>query len=536
MKKIIRKHWPLLLLLGFHLLVNLLWLILDNTPPAWDQAAHIRSAVMANQWLSGELRISFVRLIKNFYAYPPLPYFLGAIWAFFTGIGIDQISFLGTLFLIISIIGLYVLVLEFWGQKRALAAAAIFSFMPVIYDISRDFLLDLSLTGWVVWGLWFWLKSEYLKKEKWIWGWWAALVLASFTKLSGFFYFIPMGIIALFKSLKNKDKKQILRLILGGVVWLLIVGCWWALNWGNIQHNIGLASQGEPITDPTNILSWQTWIHYFRLFIQHQLQPIPGLIFIVLLFSWLGRWGQENFKKVGKYLTVWLGALYFLFTLIHNKDFRYIMPLLSVAAIIMAVEIFRMKKELQTMVAWMLIIFWGVIFINNSFAWPISQRTVFASKTFVLGDLEWLGLDDYPVRPARLASWPNQEIVKKIYQISIAKGRQSCLMVVNWAQINDNNFRLQRDLLSSKGERLLDFHSTAPGQEFGSDQEIENYISGYTLAIVPEQGVEPAPFYGFNLQSLRQARDWLWNHPEKWKKEAEYLLPNKQKIYLFSRF
>ncbi len=534
-KKIGKPLSALYILIFFHLAVNIAWLVINKTPPAWDQAAHLRSTLMAREWLSGGLSISFVDLLKNFYAYPPLIYFTASIWAFFSGSGIDQISFINSLFFVIAILGVYKLVGDVWNRKTALVAAIIFSFMPVVYDISRNYLLDLPLTAWVVWGLWFWIKSDNLKKDNFAWGWWGMLILSSLTKLNGFIYFAPMGMISLIKAIKNKDQKRLKNIILGGVVWIIFVSCWWVVNWGNIHSYLtGLAGQGEPLTDPMNLLSWQTWIHYIRLFVQHQVQPVPAIIFFVCLGRWLTRWRENNFSKVEKNLTWWLLAVYVVFTIIRNKDFRFTLPLLSVVAIIMAVEIGRLKNIPQKIIISLLVFFWGAVFVNNSFGWPVKNWQV-TSSTFLIGDVEWLGLDDYPVVQAKPSLWPNEKIVKKMYEISLGSGKKNCLMAVNWAEINDNNFKLERDLISIKGDRYMEFFSTGTRPKFNNLTEIEDFMGNYQLALVSEKETDPAPFYAVNITSLKQARDWIWENQQLWQIVEEYSVPGDKKVYLFSR-
>ncbi len=534
-KKIGKQQSFLYGLIFFHLVANIIWLVIDKTPPAWDQAAHIRSVVMAREWLSGGLSVSFVELLKSFYAYPPLIYFLASIWTFFSGLGIDQVSFSNSLFFVLTILGVYKLAGDVWNRKVAIGAAIIFSFMPVVYDISRNFLLDLPLTVWVVWGIWFWIKSDGLKKEKYSWGWWGMLILSSLTKLNGFIYFAPMGIISLVRILKNSDSKRLKKLVLGGIVWILLVSWWWLANWDNIYNYLtGLAGQGEPLTDPMNLLSWQTWIHYIRLFVQHQAQPIPAIIFFVCLWQWLTRWKEASFSKSEKDLTWWLLAVYVIFTIINNKDFRFTLPALPIVAMIMAVEIEKLKNIPQKIVIFLLAFFWGMVFVNNSFSWPIKNLQV-SSKTFLIGDVEWLGLDDYPVSPARSALWPNEKIVKKMYEIALVSGKINCLTVVNWAALNDNNLKMERDLVSINGSKYIEFFSTGMRSRFESQQEIKKFADNYDLALVPGQEIAPAPFYAVNLISLKQARDWIWQNPETWKLEGEYDIPGNEKVYLFSR-
>ena len=174
------------------------------------------------------------------------------------------------------------------------------------------------------------------------------------------------------------------------------------------------------------------------------------------------------------------------------------------------------------------------MFINNSFGWPVKNWQV-TSSTFLIGDVEWLGLDDYPVSPARPRPWPNEKIIKKMYEMSLVSSKKNCLVVVNWAEINDNNLKLQRDLVSIRGSEHVEFFSTGMRANFENQQEIEEFMKNYDLALIPGKEIDPAPFYSVNLLSLKQARDWIWQNPDSWKLEGEYNIPGNEKVYLFSR-
>jgi hypothetical protein len=70
--KFIRKHSLLLCLLAFHFAANLAWLLIDNTPPAWDQAAHLRIAVLFRRWMTGDGENGLIQIVRSAYGYPPL--------------------------------------------------------------------------------------------------------------------------------------------------------------------------------------------------------------------------------------------------------------------------------------------------------------------------------------------------------------------------------------------------------------------------------------------------------------------------------
>lgn len=506
--------------------INIIWLAIDKTPPAWDQAAHIRSTVLVSNYFAGTFWGGLVDLIRSFGGYPPLIYFLGGAWASVLGVGVMQISFLNTIFLVLAIWGVYKL------SKEKLLAAVIFSLMPVIYDISRNFLLDLPLTVFVVWGLYFWIKSEDLKKDKYSLGLLLMLVFASLTKLNGFIYFLPIGLWIVLNNYKKIDVWM--RLIIGGAIYLVAVGWWWGINFQNIyQYLTGLAGQGEKLTDPMNLLDWVTWIHYFRLFFLHQAGPILAVVAVI---SWFKIPKTAENKK----LIWWAVVVYVIFTIIKNKDFRFTMPLLPLVAVWLGEwlsslrgardqatkqslgDCFRDKPFAMTMVG---LLFGWLLFnyVENSFGWPVKKPVLVVTPTFLIGDIEWIGWDDYPVQAASGVEWPNKRIIKEMI---LAKNddKSTVLVLIDSEQINDNNLKLYREMVTNSGDRVLEMHSV-----------YQPYFDGWNnfdAVLVGERTVDPAPFYATNLEYLKQARDFVWDNSERFEQVTEYDLPNKQKLFL----
>lgn len=486
-KEIFLGGWILLLLVG-----NILWLSWDKNPPAWDQAAHLKGIINSNLWLRGKFWGSFADLMKSFWGYPPLVYWLGGGWSLLVGTEVARITVLNSLFLILGVIGVYKL------SGKNLLAAILFSLFPVIYDISRNMLLDLALTVWVIWGLYFWLKRKDL-------AWLLMLVLASLTKLNGFIYFVPMVIISVWENYKSKEFWA--RAWLGLMLYFIMVAWWWSVNFQAIfQYLTGLAGQGETATDPMNLMSWVTWIHYFKLFFLQQIGPIVGIIFGISLF-WVDFKNQKNKK-----LWWWLAAIYIIFTVIKNKDFRFTMPLLPVVAVWFGEALTKIKQTwlILVLLGWM-----GFNYVENSFNWPIRKPVVVSSPTFLLGDINWIDFSDYPVREVRKEVWPDQKILAEIAD------ENSLLVVMNIAELNDNTLQFY----NLAGKNNLEIH----GIDRWGEREFD-YI------LVPDLMTESAPFYDVQLAKREAIVKEIWqkNNRRDYEIVAEYVLPqNKGTVYLF---
>ncbi len=489
-----KKLWLwLLFLVG----VNLVWLTIDKTPPAWDQAAHLRSVILVNQFLRGIFWGNLVDLIKSFGGYPPLIYVIGGLWSLVLGTSVAAVTAMNSVFLVLAIVGVWMLG-GFWP-------AVIFSLFPVVYDISRNFLLDLPLTVFVIWGLYFWLKKND-------WRWLLMLVLASLTKLNGFIYFAPMVLISLIQNFKSKELWM--KLVIAGAIYMLAVGWWWGINWQNIyQYLTGLAGQGEKLTDPMDLSNWVTWIHYFRLFFLNQAGPVLAIACVI-------SWFKIERNPKNRDLMWWVILVYVIFTIIRNKDFRFTMPILPVLALWLGESIKKAKNKMAVGVLFMYLLF---NYWENSFGWPIKKPVIVSTPTFLMGDVNWINFADYPVRAASSTVWPNKEIVKEMMAFNGGK-KSKVLVLTDSAEINDNNMKFYRETLSSKEDQILEMHSIY-------EPNFSDWKS-YNAVLLMDKVTEPAPFYATNLEDLKQARDYVWDNPDKFSLIKEFNLPNQQNLYL----
>lgn len=515
--------WGLVGIIGFHLAANIMWLWWDKTPPAWDQAAHLRISVLWANWLGGSGE-SIVNIIRQAYGYPPLITLLGGAWGAMVGIGVDQISFLNSLFFIGLVGGVFVLAKEvLFSEKKALTAAVIITLVPVVYDISRNMLLDLPLTIWFIWGTYWWIKSDYLRNLKGAIFWGIFLVLASLTKLNGFIYFGPMVLISGWRAFKKDQVEVWLNLTIVGVIYLLAVSWWWAVNKQNIiSYLTGLAGAGEKLTDPMNLSDWQTWIHYLRLMFLHQLSPIGAM----LMFYGLLKVPKEKWQRWSVLIFLVL-VNYIIFTIIKNKDFRFTLPFLPLLAIGWAEGLWKIKR-----LGWVVTFgYLGWMYVNNSFGFPVRKPLVVSTPTFLAGDVEWVGIDDYPVRSPKRGDWPQKQIIKDISYRAVEEERRVRLLVlINIEELNDNNLFLEREM--SSRESLVDFGSVGMQEKFNSREEWEAYAAKFGYVLVARVGDTITPFYSVNAQSYRQATEWMWELKDRWQKVSEYELPNGSRAYL----
>ncbi len=132
-----------------HVVVNFLWLKVDTRPPFWDTAGHAMAALRI-------ARLPFVAdfpstiqglLAVNVGGYPPLVYMISAPLALLFWPAADVLLGANALFLGILLLSTYGIACAFGGQRDGLLAAFIVSMYPIIYGLTRHYLLKVPLVA-----------------------------------------------------------------------------------------------------------------------------------------------------------------------------------------------------------------------------------------------------------------------------------------------------------------------------------------------------------------------------------------------------
>jgi hypothetical protein len=169
-------------------------------------------------------------------------------------------------------------------------------------------------------------------------------------------------------------------------------------------------------------------------------------------------------------------------------------------------------------------------YVENAFSWPLKKPVVLATPTFLMGEIRWINFSDYPVREFRRAVWPQKEIITDLGRVSKEQNRKlRILVLINKEEINDNNLAMYKELYDS---RVFEPGSMGGKESFKNDKEITNLLAEFDGVLVAEKVQEPAPFYGVNLETYRQARDWVLNHTENFELINTYQIFGDKKLFL----
>ncbi len=382
--------------------IDRLWVELDQTTPAWDQARllnitlfhwqHFQQFEWSRDW--------WLRLWQLSDQYPPL-LFLATLPAFHLfGIGVDQALWINCGFTGLLLGAVYLLGAHLFRRTVGLLAAGICLLLPGLYRVRLDYLIEYPLVALVALSfccLTYWwslvqaspfygqLGKPLKHRLGWQWLWaialGVALGLVFLTKQSSPLYLlIPLGWVG-GVILRRRQWQQLAQLSVALILGLAMVFPWVQPNWlliFSIAHRstvLSAAKEGDPA-----LTSWRAWIYY--------LQILPGLVgwllllvpLVGLLLYWrqtvVGRqWATPLTKSLQGstappdfssktreekrqafvasrrsllWLLLYLVGGYLLNSLNPNKDLRYVTPLLPILAVVLAYGLSLIPRRWQT--------------------------------------------------------------------------------------------------------------------------------------------------------------------------------------------
>ena len=316
-----RRDWALVggawLALALALAV---WLAMDRRPPEWDYANHLERAVLCAQDVA---RGDWLAIIERSSFYPPIVSCAAGLLYRVAPSDVAAAQAVILLFLGLGMAATYLLGRELGGSTAGVAAAWIFGSAPFVLYTALRFQLDLPLAAMVALGLWTLARTDGFTRT-------GASLLAGVAFAAGMLVKPPFA-----------------AYLLGPVVWLLarerswtavrnfglavVVAAALGLPWYG-PRLLGLplqianrsvknaAIEGKPETFTASALAfYPTW-----------LTPQLGLLAVALLLAGLA---VAVVRRRGFAIVAFL-VPFVLFTLVRNKDLRYTLPLLPVAAVL----------------------------------------------------------------------------------------------------------------------------------------------------------------------------------------------------------
>ncbi len=322
-----------------------LLLNLVNTPMQWDEVVHLDGGL----YLSWGL---FDKFVNNAF-YPPL--YDTLTFLFLKGLGISLFSarLVPAIFSILSLWVVFELVYRMYDGKTALLASILLGIMPAYFWLSRMALLETMLVFFTTLSLYFFYRWLEKRGDKWLVFCGLTIGFGLLTKYQMLVAGIIMIISILF-LMRGQLKRAFTRFGLTIVSAFIVVSPWiviayrvyadrifsqwlYALQVGNPERLI----YSERYPTPVYYLIEMVWPY-------STFHPISIFLYVIA-FLGLGLLAWRR-NKADKYTLIWFITIYVFFTIISNKEWRYVMPLFPALAISAAVLIVFVFSKAQT--AW----------------------------------------------------------------------------------------------------------------------------------------------------------------------------------------
>ncbi len=341
------REWlaPILLsLIG--IVIHIIWLLLDRSLPAWDQAALLTNALIFQKILNHIQLFSADWWHELWAGSPsyraPFIYFLTVPFLNIFGKSFNAGIAVNLLFIPIITCTTYYLGKRVFDRTVGLWAAGLCLMFPALLSFQLDYLLDYGIVAittltFLILTLW---KDATTKSESWrsslLFGiLFGCLML---TKPTGFLFLLVPGLFLLGSFGKNRNWWGLLQSGLALAIAWGICGSWYRQNWLTIITSALAANgMGKGEGDPSG-MTLDGWLYYIK--------KLPDLISPPILIVTIGCtsiWLFDRSKlrnKIDSTQIIWL-LIYFIggyvfCSLATNKDCRFISPLFPILSIFIA--------------------------------------------------------------------------------------------------------------------------------------------------------------------------------------------------------
>ena len=340
----------LVVMMGAACLLNFAWLSYDTTPPQWDGAAHLLSAMRFRELFASllhgnfEAEGGFVELLWRFVHvnqrhYPPLfPLIAGLVSP---GESLRSLIMVNSLFLMVLVFSVYQLGLRLHSRLAGLLSAALVLAYPIAFRLSRQFMLDYAVLAVTALSGCLLLASDEFRRPRatYLFGISAGLgmltkpVYASFI-LAPALYTLSRVLIGARRprerAARLRDLARLgLALLLGG----LLASLWYVPNWRSVRAAMGETSQFNAIG--FDVFDVNALTYYFNILVSDQI----GLPFTALLIFGLVVLRRRLPPAEFGFLLSWLVGLYVLSTLAVYKGTRQDIAILVPVCLISGIAV-----------------------------------------------------------------------------------------------------------------------------------------------------------------------------------------------------
>lgn len=369
-----RYKYPLILgfIILFHIVNNAIWLRIDTIPPLWDEASYMVLSLLHYNALMAE---GIPGLLKSFiYADPvhaplvsvlPLPLYLTI------GISEDKTLIVNMIAFAILLVSIYKIGERLISASVGALAVFLVSMYPVVFGLSRIFLVECALIAVVTLSIYLLLLTEgFTKRRESIWSG-IVLGLGMLTKVFfPIFMFGPIMVVLYYtvqgwlQSHRPSDAvgksarwSKWVNLSICAAVAFIIASVWYIPNMASVISRSLSVSYGEvaKLYGPDNPLTLTALVSYFILFSSYDISFLGLIILLISFLALVSGWFSRSFpqqvnqttSKTSAFwlLLSWIIVPYVIFSTAPNQDLKHISPIVPAMALLSAWGVLAIKQR-----------------------------------------------------------------------------------------------------------------------------------------------------------------------------------------------
>lgn len=393
--------------------VAAVWLAIDRRPPEWDHANHLERVVRCAEDLA---RGDAQRVLERSSFYPPLVPCTAALayrlWP--TDEASAQTVIL--LFLGLGMAATHLLGRRFAGGAAGVVAATAFGTAPFVVYISVRFQLDLPLAAMVALAIEALFRTEGFRRSGWSLGVGIVVGLGLLTKPTFLVYvLVPIVLV----TVQIADRRRLTNVAAAAAAAIALSLPWYGLRLFGLPAQIGsrsfkqAAEAGHP--HPLSAAA----LGYYPQTFATQFGAIAAALFVIgLLIAMRRHW----------MLLASVVLPFAVFALIQNKNLRYTLPLLPLAATVAGLGFAALPRRARLVAGALLVAAGGLQTSATAFGMPPNFR------------IPGVGIPLAIVSPPSREDWRQREILALI--ASDSAGAPTTVSVVpNYASFSASNFR-----------------------------------------------------------------------------------------------
>jgi 4-amino-4-deoxy-L-arabinose transferase-like glycosyltransferase len=375
--------------------IQIIWLLLDKSVPAWDDASHFTNALNYQRVLTHIQIFSsdwWHELWAQSTSYTaPFVYILTVPFLNIFGKTLDAGILVNILFIITIVSTTYCLSRSAFDRQVSIWASGLCLMFPALINVQTIYMLDygvvaMSCLTFLMLTLW---KYASTKLKSWQWSLMFGITFGCLmlSKPTGFLFLLFPSIFLLYSFIKNRNWLGIFQIGVAIIISWSIFGGWFSQNWltvltSAISSNAIGSTEGDP---GGNTLAG--WLYYFKIL--PELISLPFLVttsgMLILSFAkrfsvCAGRQGQQldadnkNHLLYQNRQALWLLLYclggYFFCSLASNKDSRFILPIFPVFSIFLAYSFNLFQTTWARRLRWATVGTAGLLLLINLFYIP----------------------------------------------------------------------------------------------------------------------------------------------------------------------